>query len=255
MPASLPSPSRPAAAAAPPPAVHASGTGLRPLLRCLGALAALLLLCVTVAPGFARADAGRWLDSPSTLELSQELSALQGPEGGPAPSLSASQQQRLADLTVLEQAIAASDERSQVRNASSHNLAVLTLSKKALPDTPASLGVLAPGHETDDDFSVVALVVPPDVSLQWGEAGTAAAATSGRLLRLPEGAVLRVSEPAPATAPATGDAAQQAGESGPVVYQLSLPPFALQPSLADGSEAPALSQAELDAQPESAPVD
>lgn len=215
----------------------------RRLLRWIGALAALLVLCFGVAPGIARADAGRWLASPSYLELSEELSALQGPEGGPAPSLSASQQQRLADLTVLEQAIAASDERSQVRNASSHNLALLTLSKKALPGTAASLGVLAPGHETDDDYSVVALVVPASVSLQWGETGSTPAETSGRLLRLPEGAVLRVSDPA------------AADETAPVAYQLSLPPFALQPTLPDGSEAPALSQADLDAEPETAPVD
>lgn len=228
----------------------------RRLLRRIGALAALLALCLSVAPGLARADAGRWLASPSYAELSQELSALQGPEGGPAPSLSASQQQRLADLSVLEQAIAASDERSQVRNASSHNLALFTLSKKALPGTAASLGVLAPGHETDDDFSVVALVVPASVSLQWGEAGTAEAEASGRLLRLPEGAVLRVSDPAAEPAEAAGTNAGQASEEpGPVAYQLSLPPFTLQRTLPDGSEAPALSQAELDAQPESAPVD
>lgn len=228
---------------------------LRPLLRWLGVLTALLLLCLTVAPGLAWADAGRWLGSPSYAELSQELQALQGPAGGPAPRLSPSQKQRLADLTVLERAIAASDERSQVRNASGHNLAVLTLSKKALPGTAASLGVLAPGHETDDDFSVVALVVPPEVSLQWGEAGKAAAQASGLLLRLPEGAVLRVSDPAPEAAEASGNGSPASGEPGPVAYALNLPPFALQPSLADGSEAPALSQAELDAQPESAPVD
>lgn len=230
-------------------------TPLRPLLRWLGSLFALLLLCFSVAPGPVWADAGRWLSSDSTAELRQELQALQGPDGGPAPALSASQQQRLADLTVLEQAIAASDDRSQVRNASSHNLAVLTLSKKALPGTAASLGVLAPGHETDDDFSVVALVVPPAVSLQWGEAGQAAAQPSGRLLRLPEGAVLNVSDPAPQAAATTGDAAQAGGEATPVVYALNLPPFALERSLADGNTAPSWSQADLDAEPESAPLD
>lgn len=229
------------------------GSQLRPLLRWIGALSGLLLLCLTVAPSLARADAGRWLTSPTTLELSQELLSLQGPDGGPAPSLSTSQQQRLADLIVLERAIATSDERSQVRNASSHNLALFTLSKKALPGTAASLGVLAPGHETDDDFSVVALVVPASVSLQWGEAGSAAAEASGRLLRLPEGAVLRVSDPA--ADPVAAANAGQGSEPGPLAYQLSLPPFALQQTLPDGSEAPALSQAELDAQPESAPVD
>jgi hypothetical protein len=235
------------------PVSHPSS--LRPLLRWLGPLTALMVLCLIMAPGLAWADAGRWLGSASYAELSQELQALQGPDGGPAPALSVAQQQRLADLTLLERAIAASDERSQVHNASSHNLAVLTLSKKALPGTAASLGVLAPGHETDDDFSVVALVVPPDVSLQWGEAGEAAAQASGRLLRLPEGAVLRVGDPAPEATVATGDGSQASGEPGPVAYALSLPPFALQRTLPDGSEAPALSQAELDAQPESAPVD
>lgn len=215
----------------------------------------LRLLCLTMAPGRSWADAGRWLDSPSYAELSQELAALQGPAGGPAPSLSAAQQQRLADLTVLEQAIAASDDRSQVRNASRHNLAVLTLSKKALPGTAASLGVLAPGHDSDDDYSVVALVVPPDVSLQWGEAGQAKAEAAGRLLRLPEGAVLRVSDPAQPDPAASGDTSQASAEPGPVAYALSLPPFALERSLPDGNTAPSLSQAELDAQSESAPLD
>lgn len=116
----------------------------RRLPRWIGAVAALLVFCLSVAPGLARADAGRWLASPSYAELSQELTALQGPEGGPALTLNASQQQRLADLTALEQAIAASDTRSQVRNASSHSLALFTLSKKAAPGTAASLGVLAP---------------------------------------------------------------------------------------------------------------
>jgi hypothetical protein len=227
----------------------------RPRLRWLGALTALLLLCLTVAPGRCWADAGRWLASPSYAELSQELAALHGPDGGPAPSLSAAQQQRLADLTVLEQAIAASDDRSQIANASSHNLGVLTLSKKALPGTAATFGVLAPGHETDDDFSVVALVVPPEVSLQWGEAGQAKAQASGQLLRLPEGAVLRVSDPAPDAAAASGDPATASAEPSPVAYALNLPPFALERSLPDGNTAPSLSQAELDAQPESAPLD
>lgn len=227
----------------------------RTRLRWLGALTALLLLCLTVVPDRAWAEAGRWLGTSSYAELSQELQALQGPDGGPAAGLSPTQQQRLADLTVLEQAVASSDDRSQVRNASSHNLAVLTLSKKALPGTTASLGVLAPGHETDDDFSVIALVVPPEVSLQWDPSGQAAAEASGRLLRLPEGAVLRVSDPAPEAAVASGESPQASDQPGPVTYALSLPPFALQASLADGSEAPALSQADVDAQPESAPVD
>jgi hypothetical protein len=234
--------------------MHALLHRLRPRLRWLSALAVLLLLCLTAVPGQAGADAGRWLDSPSTVELRQELQALQGPDGGPAPSLSAAQQQRLADLTVLEQAIAASDDRSQVRNTSSHNLGVLTLSKKARPGTAASLGVLAPGHDTDDDFSVVALVVPAGVSLQWGETGQAAAEASGRLLRLPEGAVLRVGDPASDAADGTGDT-EASGQADPVAYALNLPPFALQASLSDGEEAPALSQADLDAQAESAPVD
>lgn len=235
------------------PASHPSP--FQPLLRWLGALTLLLLFCLTVAPGLAWADAGRWLGSPSYAELSQELQSLQGPDGGPAPKLSSAQEQRLADLTVLRRTIAASDERSQVRNASSHNLAVLTLSKKALPGTAASLGVLAAGHETDDDFSVLALVVPPDVSLQWGETGQAASDASARLLRLPEGAVLRVSDPSTEAPVANGDSQQTSEEAGTVAYALSLPPLALQASLADGSEAPALSQAELDVQPESAPVD
>lgn len=233
----------------------------RRLLRWLGAFAALLVLCLSIAPGVARADAGRWLNSPSYAELSAELRALQGPEGGPAPSLNASQQQRLADLTVLQQAIAASDSRSQVRNSSSHNLALFTLSKKALPGTAASLGVLAPGHETDDDYSVVALVVPASVSLQWGETGKATAEASGRLLQLPEGVHLRVSDPSPAAQAADSGAASQGApgqkpaQPGPVAYQLSLPPFALAANLPDGSAAPSLSQAELDAQPETAPLD
>lgn len=175
----------------------------RPRLRWLGALAALLLLCLTVAPSRAWADAGR----------------------------------------------------SQVCNDSSHNLAVLTLYKKAQPGTAASLGVLAPGHETDDDYSVVALVVPPEVSLQWGEAGQEAADTTGRLLPLPEGTALRVSDPTPEAAAASGDTPQASAEPGPVAYALNLPPVALERSLPDGSTAPALSQADLDAEAESAPLD
>jgi hypothetical protein len=217
-------------------------------------VAALLLLCGTLLPGIARADAGRWLNSPSYAELSQEVAALQGPDGGPAAALSAAQQQRLADLTVLEQAIAASDDRSQVRNTSSHNLALFSLFKKARTGSAPQLGVLAPGHESDDDFSIAGLYIPAGVSLEWADGGTAAAASTARVLRLPEGEVLTVSDALaePATADATDPAA---ASSEAVTLQLSLPPFSLAAALPEGGELPTFSQADLDSQIETAPVD
>lgn len=225
--------------------------GPRALKAVIALAAAALLLCTLLLPRPALADAGRWLNTPSYAELSAELAALQGPPGGPAPTLNSDQQRRLADLTVLEQAIAASDDRSQVINGSRHNLGLFSLSKKAAPGTEPSFGVLAPGHESDDDVSVVALYLPSGVNLQWGEQGRVTATVANRVVSLPEGAQLTVAEPSPASeASASSTAAPEA-----VTYTLSLPAFSVKTALADLAELPALGQAELDALPESAPVD
>jgi hypothetical protein len=251
-------------------------------LRLIAAAAATLLLCATLLPAEARADAGRWLSSASYAELSQELAALQGPAAGPSPGLTPAQQARLADLSLLQQAIAASDDRSQIRNDSGHNLGLFTLAKRATAGTPPHFGVLAPGQESDDDFSVVGLYVPAGVGLRWGEEGVAsraAASESARVVRLLEGEQLTVGGQAPpqpsGDAPAAPAPADQAAANRPsssalppgtapggvergaeaVTYALSLPPFALQARLPDLDSLPSFRQAELDEQPPTAPVD
>jgi hypothetical protein len=243
----------------------------------IGSVTAMLVLCLTLLPCEAIADAGRWLTSPSYGELSQELAALKGPLDGPAATLSPDQQQRLTDLTQLEAAIAASDDRSQVVNASGHNLGLFTLTTTSTPGAAPAFGVLASGHESDDDVSVVGLYVPAGVALRWGESGSTAAGTTARVVRLPEGEFLKVGQPAPPSDRAAGPAvpsaaaaaAQATGErhaplsaaiSTPLggdtlTYTLSLPPLSVQDDLPDLAALPALSQADLDAEPETAPVD
>lgn len=274
------------------PQDHSSTSFLR---RIAAACVALLLLTFSLAVPAdpARADAGHYLSSPSYAELIAELDTLQSSPGEAPRTLSAEQQRRLADLTVLRTAIAASDDRAQIHNFSHHNVGIFARYKKEPLSTPATFYVLGPGHETDDDFELVGLYVPAGVKLEWGEGGGAAASNAGpriaRVLegqpvRLADGASPAVAAPAPASAPAAPAARSTYGTFGPlsrplpaagapaatteaprgtqaviapevVSYALNLPVF----SLDTGSEAvatlPILSQAGLDRHPETAPLD
>jgi hypothetical protein len=255
--------------------------------RIAAACVALLLwaFCLTVPAAPARADAGRYLYTPSYAELIAELATLQ-PAPGEAPrTLSAEQQLRLADLTALRTAIAASDDRAQIRNASHHRVGVFARYKKEPPTTPATFYVLGPGHETDDDFELVGLYVPAGVKLEWGAGGGAAASTAGaRIARVLEGQPVRLTDgvaaapaasAAAASAPAAPTARSTYGTYGSntkplpvagaptattaapeaVTYALNLPLFSLGSSSEAVATLPDLSQAELDRLPETAPLD
>jgi hypothetical protein len=216
-------------------------------LPALGLALAVLLgfLLLPVAP--ARADAGRWLGSPSYGELSSEIVSLRPKAGAQGQSLTADQQKRYDDLLVLQSAIARSDDRAQVDNRSQHSVGVFARYKKAPADSRAEFFVLGPGHETDDDFELVGLYLPAGVALEWGDGHGVAAAPAPRLARLLEGQRLRVSDPAPV------DPADEAS-AGPA-YRLDLPSFAVVSRSEQVVDLPALSQDDLDAHPETAPVD
>jgi len=217
-------------------------------LPSLGLALAVLLgfLLMPLAP--ARADAGRWLGSPSYAELSSEIASLRPSAGAPGRSLSPDQQKRYDDLLALQSAVARSDDRAQVDNRSGHSVGVFARYKKAPANAPAEFFVLAPGHETDDDFDLVGLYVPAGVALEWGEGHGVGANSAPRLARLLEGQRLRLSDPAPAEPTAAEAAATPA-------YRLDLPSFAVVSSSDQVGDLPALSQDELDAHPETAPVD
>lgn len=216
-------------------------------LPALGLALAVLLgfLLLPVAP--ARADAGRWLGSPSYGELSSEIVTLRPKAGAQGQSLTADQQKRYDDLLVLQSAIARSDDRAQVDNRSQHSVGVFARYKKAPADSRAEFFVLGPGHETDDDFELVGLYLPAGVALEWGDGHGVAAAPAPRLARLLEGQRLRVSDPAPV------DPADETS-AGPA-YRLDLPSFAVVSRSEQVADLPALSQDDLDAHPETAPVD
>ena len=228
----------------------------------------LLLLAIVLFTGLGpvRADAGRFLASPDYAELSAELASLRGDSAPAKTTLSAAQQQRLADLQDLERQIARSDDRAQLRNRSGHNLGLFARHKKDPADQPPGFYVLAPGHSTDDDVELVALLIPSGVALSWGEAGESAAISPGpRVVRVLAGQQLAVRDPQAAAEagaaqqPAAATPAPPAGSKpaapAPTTYQLSQPPFQVlarwqpQPSL------PELSQLALDQEPETAPLD
>lgn len=192
--------------------------------------AVLLLVTGFCMTGPALADAGAFLNSPSYADLEAAIA-------------STKDSQRLAELEELKGAVAASDDRAQLSNASSHNVGVFARYKKDPADSAATFYVLGPGHQTDDDYEVVALLVPPQVGLNWGEATAVAAVSSPRLARILEGEQLELSDPA------------NAQPDGPTAYHLTLPTFTVTSSLATVAEVPALSQAELDLAPETAPLD
>lgn len=191
----------------------------------------MLGLCVLLAVHPVRAEAGPDLNTATTAELQASLEQARDP-------------QRLADLQALQQAIAASDDRAQLSNQTSHNIGVFARYKKDVPDTPGQFYVLGPGHQTDDDYDVIGLLVPSQVTLTWGDAGESRSASVSRVLRVLEGEQLEVSEPA--SADPSADA---------VIYQLSLPAFSVETSLASIAALPAMTQEQLDQGLETAPLD
>ena len=226
--------------------------------------AALLLSVVLWLPAPARADAGRYLTSPSFTELTTELEGLQKAQGsGFNQKSTPAQQQRLADLQALQTAIAASDDRSQISNKSTHSVGVFARYKKEPATSPAGFYVLGPGHATDDDYEVVGLFVPADISLSWGAEAGAPATSAPRIARILEGQQLNVKDlPAPAAeaAPATANAVPAAKSAvattePPLGYALNLPVFALQTNSDAVASLPSLSQVELDGELETAPLD
>ncbi len=223
--------------------------GLRIALRRAAALVAVLSLTVAglAAAAPARASSvGRYVSSDSYQELAAALKTT-------------TDQQRLADLQALEQAVASSSDRAQLSNTSSHSLGVFARYKKLPATQPASFYVLGPGHRTDDDFELVGLYVPAAVSLDWGRGGVKAT-SSPRVARILEGQQLTISDPVLDASQPDGAAAPAAqGPNAPVAeavsYALSLPVFAVTAKVTGGPDLPALTQDQLDLEPETAPVD
>lgn len=205
---------------------------LRRTLQLPLALMAVLLIGLLgfVAPSPALASGGDYLTSSSYKELTAALNTT-------------TDKQRLEDLQVLEQAVASSTDRAQISNGSSHNLGVFARYKKDLPTQAASFYVLGPGHQTDDDYEIVGLYVPSDVRLVWGASNGTSATAAARVARVLEGEQLTV-----------GDLVDDR-EPESVAYQLSLPAFAVETQLASVDPLPSFSQAQLDLELETAPLD
>lgn len=197
------------------------------------AISVVAVVSLLLSPGLAQAEAT--VDpSPILQELQKELASLQSQQG----IYTVQQARRLADLSRLETAIAGSDDRPTVENSTSHNLGVFVRSKRQRSDQPTTFVVLGASHETDDDFESLALYIPANVALSWPGRQSEPAPTFARVALLVPGQALQVSE--------------SESSSG---YQLNLPVFALERESADLGALPAFSQEELDAQPETAPVD
>lgn len=202
-----------------------------PLSRVRNALLAFVFSLISLCFGApALADAGAFLNSASYADLEAAIA-------------STKDSTRLAELQEIEAAIAESDDRAQLSNSSSHNIGVFARYKKDPAETPASFYVLGPNHQTDDDYELVALLVPPQVSLSWGDGGKVAADQKPRLARILEGEQLELSDPA------------ESQDDAQTAYALNLPAFTVTNTLAGVAELPALSQAELDLAPETAPLD
>ena len=202
------------------------------LTRLALALVALVALLLPLAP--ARAAGLPPDTTPAWQQLRKELDSLQNQPG----IYTTQQAKRLADLSRLETAIDGPGNRPTIANNTAHNLGVFVRAKRQAAEQPATFAVLAAGHETDDDVETVALFVPANVPLSWPGRQAETASTPARVARLLPGEELRVSEPV--------------GAKG---YQLSLPAYALETESPDLAALPSLSQEELDAQPETAPVD
>ncbi len=205
----------------------------RRLIRLVLVATTLLALMSPVAPAQAVTSAPA---APPAVwdQLRKELDSLQTQPG----VYTTQQARRLADLSRLDTAIDDPSHRPTVDNGTTHNLGVFVRGKRQAPDQPARFAVLAAGHETDDDVATVALFVPANVPLSWPGHPAESGATAARVVRLLPGQALSVSD----------------GEAGKG-YQLDLPAFALETDGTELTSLPSLTQDELDAQPETAPVD
>lgn len=202
------------------------------LSRFLLGLAALIALFLPLAP--AHADTPASALSPLVQELRNELESLQTQQG----IYTVSQARRLADLSRLDTALADSTDRPTIANNTTHSLGVFVRSKRQSDDKPATFVVLGAGHETDDDYASVALFIPANVPVSWPGRQPETGATPAHIELLLPGQELEVSDPESSTG-----------------YALNLPAYALQSESADLGTLPSFSQAELDGQPESAPID
>jgi len=222
---------------------------LRRRLRASLALVALwgVLLLAALLPAAlpAHADSLNTRSTPGYQLLSEELSALHAE----AQTLSEGQRQRLEDLSLLEAAVADANDRATVFNNSSHNLGLFARSKKESVDQPARFYVLGPGHETDDDFEAVAVYLPAGVTLSWQGGQPVAGSALERVVRLLPGEALEVSDGD------SGPGSETATNSFGIRFELSLPAFALETQAVDLAALPGLSQQQLDAELETAPLD
>jgi hypothetical protein len=202
-------------------------------LRRMGIVFA-ILVGLLFSPPTALADAGGAESSALVQQFQKELTSLQTQQG----IYTVQQARRLADLSRLETAIASSNDRPTVENNTSHSLGVFVRSKRQNTDQPATFVVLGPGHETDDDFASLALFIPANVPVSWPGRQPETGTTPARVVPLLPGEALEVND----TETRTG-------------YQFNLPAFALESESSELGALPTFSQQELDAQPESAPID
>lgn len=160
--------------------------------------------------------------------------------------------ERLLELQALQQAVASSDDRAQITNETGHNLGFFSRSKKDPADALPTFYVLAPGHQSDDDEILLALFVPADVDLSWGDQGHQDSASQSRVARVLEGEQLVVSSGLTSTDLDSTLAVDQPGSDD---YHLNLPIFTIDKNLTGVASLPALSQEALDLEPETAPLD
>lgn len=141
-------------------------------------------------------------------------------------------------------------DRAQIENASSHSLGLFARYKKDAPGVAARFYVLAPGHQTDDDYEPLALLVPPGVSLSSADRATTSGVTpKPRLAPITPNLPLTVQDSAPA------EAADTQGADAPIGFVLDQPVPDLVSALPGVDELPGFDQATLDQQPETAPLD
>lgn len=132
--------------------------------------------------------------------------------------------------------------RATLSNASSHNLGLFARYKKMPLDQDPVFYVLAPGHTTDDDYDVLALYVPANVSVIWPGDGSPRLSRTAEALPLPAGKELEVSD-------ALSD------EPTPLAYSLSLPASPRGQSVLSSAVLPNFDQTALDSEAETAPLD
>ncbi len=203
-----------------------------------GILALLILVLHLVIAPVARADAGKFLNSPDYTTVVQNIASLVDgtANSGQSPETIA---QKLGNLQLQKYILETAEDQARCTNQTGHTIGVYTRSKKAPVSQGNTLYFLADQETTDDDWDCDGIFLPAGANVALNPPNLQASElTESTALRVVDGTRLV------ATAnPTTG------------AIELNVPPAQVLTAADQLWQIPNLSQTEIDATVPNAPGD